>query len=136
MYRGCIFSWNKTKTDHKIYTRKILPLSDLRVVLVVLCLIRQEGHSLLPGTCPHPLLQSVVLSSPHCHMVLVVAIISLEAVTKILTLKVVYISLERFRKLWWTSVASHLITQGSEMPIHAMPYWFQSTRDQYCHFRV
>lgn len=134
VYKGYIFSWNKMKTDHRIYLRKILPLLDLRVVSVVLCLIRQGGHFLLPGTCLHPLLQPLPSlaflaqqsSLPH-H--LGGSIISLEAVTKIVTLKMVCTPLERFRKLWWTSIASYLITQRSEMPIHAMPYWSQSTRD-------
>lgn len=35
----------------------------------------------------------------------------------------VCIPLERLRKLWWKHTASHPITQGSEMPIHAASYW-------------
>ena len=42
---------------------------------------------------------------------------------RLLILKMVCIPSERLRELWWKCIASHPITQGSEMPINAASYW-------------
>ena len=126
MYKGLNFSWNEMADhrNHHLHQENSYPVwfPSRTSEKYQWCsfLMRLVQNALLLGSC---LFAPDDTPTVHwvCPIALIVSIISLEAVPKrLLTLHIVFISLEKLRQLWQKYIATHPITQASKMPIQAV----------------